>query len=175
VLKEVKIRIGIIILILCLTPAIFWLVTPLFITKNVNEALPKKNTSTHSNNSPSKTTIKKVEIIKQGHFTKIDNIHKGSGSATIYKQNNNTYFLRLENFKVTNGPALQVLLSTHLSPKTKKDLHSQPYTSLGKLKGNTGNQNYTIPINVNINSIKSVIIHCKPFNVVFSTASLNNH
>lgn len=43
---------------------------------------------------------------------------------------------------------------------------------LGKLKGNIGNQNYTIPDEVDIGIQNRVTIWCKPFNVIFSVAVL---
>jgi hypothetical protein len=43
---------------------------------------------------------------------------------------------------------------------------------LGKLKGNLGDQNYEIPLDVNPADYQSVVIYCQPFHVVFSVAQL---
>ena len=48
------------------------------------------------------------------------------------------------------------------------------YVDLGKLKGNKGNQNYEIPDDVDIASMRSVTIYCKPFQVIFSVAPLQD-
>lgn len=48
------------------------------------------------------------------------------------------------------------------------------YVDLGKLKGNKGNQNYTIPDDVDVAAQGSIVIYCKPFHVIFSVASLQD-
>ena len=73
---------------------------------------------------------------------------------------------------VTNGPALVVILSPHPNPSSSSDVHQTGYVELAKLKGNKGNQNYTLPDGVDPASFGSVVIYCKPFKVVFSVASL---
>jgi hypothetical protein len=44
---------------------------------------------------------------------------------------------------------------------------------LGSLKGNLGNQNYEIGADIELSKYKSVVIYCKPFHVVFATATLS--
>ncbi|MCP4333110.1 MAG: DM13 domain-containing protein, partial [Gammaproteobacteria bacterium] len=44
--------------------------------------------------------------------------------------------------------------------------------SLGKLKGNIGNQNYAVPPGTNIAEYQSVVIWCELFGVLFSPAAL---
>ena len=46
------------------------------------------------------------------------------------------------------------------------------YVDLGMLKGNVGDQNYTIPAGVDVPEEVSVVIWCEPFRVLFSTASV---
>ena len=79
-------------------------------------------------------------------FSDRDRIHKGSGEAIIYRAEDGSHLLRLENLNVTNGPDLHVFLSPHTDPKDRDDVMSPGYFSLGPLKGNQGNQNYPIPI-----------------------------
>ena len=83
------------------------------------------------------------------------------------------YLLRLEEFKVTNGPDLRVLLSAHPDPMSRSEVKDDGYVELGKLKGNIGNQNYEIPSGVDISGYRSVVIYCKPFHVIFSVAPLS--
>ena len=101
-----------------------------------------------------------------------DSFHKGEGKATIYKLADGQQVLRFEDFKVTNGPDLRVLLVKNANPQGRGDLDSG-YEELGKLKGNIGNQNYTIPNSIDLDEYGSIVIYCKPFHVVFSVASLN--
>ena len=114
-----------------------------------------------------------VRAVKQGDFKDADSFHRGSGQAIIYTTPEGGRLLRLENLDVTNGPALHVVLSPHEDPTRSNEVLLEGYADLGDLKGNRGNQNYTIPADVDLSVIKSVVIYCKPFAVVFSVATLN--
>ena len=113
-----------------------------------------------------------VRAVKQGDFKDADSFHRGSGQAIIYTTPEGGHLLRLENLEVTNGPALHVVLSPHEDPTRSNEVLQEGYSDLGDLKGNRGNQNYTIPADVDLSVIKSVVIYCKPFAVVFSVATL---
>ncbi len=112
-----------------------------------------------------------IALLK-GNFFGADAFHQGSGDATVYELGTNQRVLRLENFEVTNGPDLRVLLAVHRNPFTPDELHDTGFVMLDKLKGNIGNQNYTIPPSVEIASMGSVIIYCYPFSVIFAVAPL---
>jgi hypothetical protein len=102
----------------------------------------------------------------------VDNIHKGEGQATIYTLPDGKRVLRFEDFRVTNGPDLFVYLSGHAQPRSAAELHGQGDFDLGRLKGNIGSQNYELPDDLDLSKFKSVVIYCKQFSVVFSTATL---
>ena len=112
------------------------------------------------------------QIIASGNFRDADSFHQGSGAATIYRSADGSGLLRLEDFRVTNGPDLHVLLSPAAEPASRDELQAAGYVGLGKLKGNIGNQNYEIPANIDVNAQGSVIIYCMPFHVIFSVAPL---
>ncbi len=109
-------------------------------------------------------------VLGMGEFGRIDAIHAASGTAAIYALPDGQHVLRLEDFQSTNGPELHVLLTTGTEAKTFGELGE--YWDLGELKGNVGNQNYAIPDDIDLDRIKSVVIYCKPFHVVFSVANL---
>lgn len=113
--------------------------------------------------------IESPQIVAAGSFKDADNFHKGSGVAKLITSSFMS-LLRFEDFEVTNGPDLRVLLSQHPDPQSSSDLGE--YVELGKLKGNVGSQNYEIGGDVDLGKYKSVVIYCKPFQVVFSVASL---
>ena len=110
------------------------------------------------------------EVAKSGQFTDFDDFHRGQGTATVYTLADETSVLRLENFEVTNGPDLHVLLVPHEDPENRDDLEG--YVDLGSLKGNLGDQNYGIPDDIDISEYGSVVIYCQPFHVIFSIATL---
>ena len=112
--------------------------------------------------------------VASGSFKDADAFHRGSGQAIIYSAPGGGHLLRLEALDVTNGPALHVILSTHEDPTNGDEVKLPGYADLGPLKGNRGNQNYTIPAGVDVSAIRSVVIYCKPFSVVFSVATLSH-
>ena len=110
--------------------------------------------------------------IAQGQFVDADPIHKGSGQATLYQLPDNRHVVRFEDFRTTNGPALVVYLAKHPAPMRAADVVDGGFVSLGKLKGNVGNQNYEIPDGTDISEYNSVVIWCELFDVLFSPANL---
>lgn len=121
---------------------------------------------------PMTTPMKEATALKGGEFGDADRFHKGEATATIYSLPDGTRVLRVESFKVTNGPDLRVILSPARSPMGGGDVTAQGHAELGKLKGNIGNQNYPIPEEVDVSKINSVVIYCKPFRVILSIAEL---
>ena len=171
----------------------WWLGSPLFISKTVDEEFPL----TVGADIPEGMTRSEVEtvmevmagmdspmseampqdqatvtVIKTGSFRDGDSFHKGSGHATVYRLSGGGHVLRLENLRVTNGPDLRVMLSAHSDPMSRGDFDSAEYVELDKLKGNIGNQNYPIP-EMDLSKYRSVVIYCKPFRVLFSVAPLS--
>ena len=176
----------------------WWLLTPLFTTTEVNEEFPLAARAV----IPGNMTIGQVEDTMaaaarlerpvsedmpemsdadvgspqaklMGEFMDADSFHKGSGTATVYDLGaDGRRILRLEDFRVTNGPDLRVLLANSPNPEGHSDLDDAGYVELDKLKGNVGSQNYEIPEEVSLSDVQSVVIYCNPFRVVFSVATL---
>jgi hypothetical protein len=136
--------------------AVAWYVlSPLFIDRVVSEA----------------AVAGEVSPVAAGTFTKIDRLHWAEGTATIYEKTGGGFALRFEEgFNAANGPDLRVVLSPHASPRDHDELGE--YVELAELKGNIGSQNYDIPSDVDLATIQSVVIYCKRFGVLFSTATL---
>ncbi len=111
--------------------------------------------------------------VAQGRFVNADVVHKGSGRVTLYQLPDDRHLIRFEDFRTTNGPALVVYLAKHPSPMQAADVVDGGYVSLGKLKGNVGNQNYAIPEDTDILEYNSVVIWCELFGVLFSPANLS--
>ena len=111
-------------------------------------------------------------VLRAGMFRDADTIHKGSGAVGLYQLANGDHLLRFENLKVTNGPDLHVYLVRHPGPEASSDVTPENHIDLGALKGNIGNQNYTIPSGTDLEPFGSVVVWCDAFGVLFATASL---
>ena len=133
-------------------PIGIYTISPLFISATVNESLPVT------------ATIPKERILS-GTFRGVgDGFHNAEGKVSIVSLTDGSKILSLENFKSTNGPNVHVYLST--------DEHATNFIDLGKLKANSGNQNYNIPLGTDVTKHNIVLIWCKDFSVLFGSAIL---
>ena len=150
----------------------YWLVSPLFITKEVHESVeeimaPKVIEQSGEQQNvvppPAKEALVPV-VVRSGAFMDADDFHKSSGTAQLIKIGEK-YFVRFEDdFKTTNGPDLFV----HFG----KDGKYVAEARLGALKGNVGSQNYEVPADLNPNDYNEVWIWCRAFFVAFGKAVL---
>lgn len=174
----------------------WWLISPLFIDKRVDEELPMRKKTAISALSEKVNENRKTDFIEMMNETaKKDDMmkqdmphadkgvvllaagslkpvaHDGSGSVRILRLDPyEDQIVRFENLDVLNGPDLHVYLSANENIESAKDVGD--FIDLGKLKGNQGNQNYTVPSNVDATKFKSVVIFCEPFKVVFASANI---
>lgn len=99
--------------------------------------------------------------------------HKTSGRATVYSVNGKET-LRLTNFKTSNGPDVRVVLIAATDAQDDENFLSKNVerVDLGKLKGNEGDQNYSVPSKTDLSRFRAVSIYCERFNANFGTAPL---
>jgi len=112
-------------------------------------------------------------VVASGSFVDADSVHRGSGNATLYALPGGEHLVRLEDLDVTNGPDLVVYLAKANNPKTAAEVTDGGFLSLGKLKGNMGNQNYPVPNGTDVSQYGSVVVWCELFGVLFSPASFS--
>lgn len=131
----------------------YWLVSPLFINREVSEKLEEF--------VPMPT---EMTVVARGDFEGVS-FHEARGSAKIVKSGDKYFVSFEENFYVTNGPDLLVYLG--------KDGVYDPKAELGNLKGNIGSQVYEIPETINLNDYNEVWVWCRAFRVGFGKAILS--
>jgi hypothetical protein len=140
-------------------------------TQNEKEAIMKM--AAQENNAANENTPSEIQsqeppasqTVLSGKFIGVnDGIHNAEGLARVIPLGNDTYVLRLENFKATNGPDLYVYLAT--------DNSASDIVNLGRLKGNIGNQNYIIPAGTDLSKYDRVLVWCRAFSVLFGSAQL---
>lgn len=137
--------------------AFWYLFSPLWIDTVVSEALPDELM---------------VSVVREGVFEGADRAHQGQGNAALLETATGANLLRFTQFDVTNGPDLEVWLVADPAPSSSRDVLDSTWVSLGPLKGNIGDQTYTIPEDVNMNAFATVVIWCEQFSVLFATAPL---
>ena len=119
------------------------------VTTGINEFMPG-------------TANQAVAVIKSGSFIGVGG-HLAEGIAKILSLNG-TGYLRMEQFKVTNGPDLHVYLTTNGG-------NIQNAKDLGILKGSEGDQNYFLG-KVGNTRYDMAVIFSQPFRVLFASATL---
>jgi hypothetical protein len=112
-----------------------------------------------------------VVTLIEGSF--VDRSHPGSGLAKVLNDGTDQRFLRFEDFETDNGPDLFVYL-TRADAAADADAFGVDgdFVDLGRLKGNVGEQNYEIPIDVDLSQFDTVVVWCKRFSVAFTAADL---
>lgn len=121
----------------------------LFIDTEVHEALPSDPVA-----------------VARGSFTSI--AHPTSGTAVLVRLPDGSHLVRLENLETDNGPDVRVAVSS-------ASAGSGDYSNLERLaplKGNVGDQNYTLPADVDVRELRSVVLWCERFSVAFGDAPL---
>lgn len=105
--------------------------------------------------------------LAQGEFKDRDAQHQGSGTASLV-QTGDQRVLRLQNFTSSDGPDLYVYLVEN--PNTLDAEALGETLDLGELQALAGDQEYTIPADVDLSKYQGAIIYCLEFHFVFSTA-----
>ncbi len=165
----------------------YYLVSPLWRNKTLNEASPLSQTATVKDNldsinsnpalkqqfdkamTESKDTVMEKtdlmpgapKILAQADFK--PRAHDVLGKALLIEASGKKY-LRFENFETINGPDVRIYLAT--------DLSDRDFVDLGHIKATKGNVNYEVPAGTDTAKYNKVLVWCKAFSVLFSYAEL---
>ena len=130
----------------------------LVVNRQVDEAMP----SAQSGSSP--------QPVSSGDFYSI--VHPTEGTATVYRLGNGPRVLRLTSFRTSNGPDVHVYMVAADDAKDAATVERAGFIDLGVLKGNVGDQNYTLGSDLDLGKYRAVSIWCKRFSVNFGAAAL---
>ncbi|SDK49326.1 DM13 domain-containing protein [Streptomyces indicus] len=120
-----------------------------------------------------RTGAAEPKALARGSF--ISHEHATRGSVQVLELADGSRVLRLTDLDTSNGPDLRVWITD--APVKEgtagwRVFDDGKYVSLGKLKGNKGDQNYAIPADVRLDDFGSVSIWCDRFDVSFGAAEL---
>ena len=111
-----------------------------------------------------------VQPLESGQFYSI--LHPTEGTATIYQMGDGTRVLRLTSFSTSNGPDVHVYMVAADDAKDAATVQRAGFVDLGVIKGNIGDQNYTLGTDLDLGKYRAVSIWCKRFSVNFGAAAL---
>jgi Electron transfer DM13 len=130
----------------------------LVVNRSVNEAMPS---------APGASSAQPLE---SGRFYSI--LHPTEGTATIYQMGDGTRVLRFTSFSTSNGPDVHVYMVAADDAKDTATVQKAGFVDLGVIKGNIGDQNYTLASDLDLAKYRAVSIWCKRFSVNFGAAAL---
>lgn len=178
---------GLLLGLVLIVPSAWYLGSPLLLSTTIDEPAPiavieaspvpsttppAKASVDPSTSRPSQapagtpTSQALTPIERSGSFDGADDFHFARGGARLIETAPGRFTLRLEDFAVRNGPDLFV----YLSPSAEG--YAKNAVELGRLKADSGNQNYLVAAGTDVGSFRSVVIWCKQFGVLFGTAPL---
>jgi hypothetical protein len=147
----------------------------LVVNRHVDEAPPTTGAAAPQPTSPdqsaaSNQSASSNQAVETGTFYSI--LHPTEGTATIYRMADGTHVLRFTNFKTSNGPDVHVYMVAADDAKDAASVLRAGFIDLGVIKGNIGDQNYTLGPDVDLAKYRAVSVWCKRFSVNFGAAAL---
>jgi Electron transfer DM13 len=130
----------------------------LVVNRQVDETMP----TAQGGSSP--------QPLESGQFYSI--LHPTRGTATIYQMGDGTRILRFTSFSRSNGPDVHVYVVAAADAKDVATVEKAGFVDLGVIKGNIGDQNYTLDSDLDLAKYRAVSIWCKRFSVNFGAAAL---
>ena len=130
----------------------------LVVNRQVDEAMPMAQGDSSA------------QPLETGQFYSI--LHPTEGTATIYRMGDGTRVLRFTTFKTSNGPDVHVYMVAADDAKDAAIVEKAGFVDLGVIKGNIGDQNYTLGNDLDLAKYRAVSIWCKRFSVNFGAAPL---
>jgi len=149
--------VGLVLFIAVAGPLGWILGSPLFIRTELVEETPV---------AVAASTGGTASTLSTGEWQGADDFHFGSGSARLVESGDGSLSLVLEDFSVQNGPDLFV----YVSPDA--DGWVPEAVNLGELKATDGSFSYEIPTEISAEDIRSAVVWCRAFSVLFATATL---
>jgi len=169
----------ILVAVVVLAGAAWYLVSPAFKTVELNEAAPVVSKDEGGMDPETKAAFDaQVEAVKDEVKTMDDAMpaatstrsgtfkaaaHDVAGTALLVESDGRTT-LRFEEFETINGPDLRIYLASSLG--------DDDYVDLGPIRATKGNVNYEVPSGTDTTKYNKVLVWCVPFGVLFSYAEL---
>jgi len=112
------------------------------------------------------TTLWRGELTKKSKALK--------GSVRFVSANGNRFIVFGDNFKTKNGPDLKVVLSPLSFDEVTGKNAMRGAKVVALLQAVSGSQRYTIPPEIDLDGMKSLLIHCEKYSVLWGGVSLTS-
>lgn len=150
----------------------WWLLSPFFTDDVVDDDFATSIADAQPRAAPSATTPATAaagpRLRGTGSFVGLAG-HDGRGDAALFELADGSHTLRLENFDIDNGPDLRL----YVVPGADQTDPTRDSLSLGKLRGNVGDQTYPVPRDFSLGpGAWTVLVWCEAFDVEFVAATV---
>jgi Electron transfer DM13 len=145
-------------------PVVAFIIVPALVRSTVTESLPVASPPVAG--PLSTPAAPSTPVLVQGELRRLDAAHFGRGKVLIAEVSG-TRYLRFEHVEIAGAPDVYVYLSD------RTDGLPGTFTNLGKLKATSGAFNYTIPADLDLTRVKSVVAWCRAFSVTITFATLD--
>jgi hypothetical protein len=109
-------------------------------------------------------------VAATGSFYRMD--QSGTGTVTIFRLDDGSHELRLDEFFVTPNVDLAIHLSPLEAPKTTEEFMSAPSAWVAPLDVTAGSMNFVVPPDVDPAQYRSVVIWCPLIDSAYAAATL---
>ena len=124
----------------------------LVINRRANDAFPAINDS-------------QTQILESGTFH--SGTHPIEGTVTIYRIEDGSRVLRFTNFKTSNGPNVHIYMVAAEDARDNASVERAAFVDPGLIKGNIGDQNYSLGSDLDLAKYRTVSVWCKRFSKNF--------
>jgi len=104
-------------------------------------------------------TAQATRMVASGQFYGID--EEGEGTVKLFRHEDGSASLRLEDFYVTPNVDLEIRFSEARRPQTTEQVTDAPFEDVVFLEATAGEMNYRIPPGVLSDRVRSVVIWCE--------------
>ena len=111
-------------------------------------------------------------LLTSGRFHQV--AHKGEGLASIFQLSNGERVLRLTDFCTTDKPEMTVMLISAPDAQENETVVNSSVFVIGPLQKAAGDQEYSLPADLDLTHFGAVTIWNKKYQVNFTTAPLQH-
>ncbi|MEX2658660.1 MAG: DM13 domain-containing protein, partial [Acidimicrobiales bacterium] len=111
-----------------------------------------------------------TSVVATGDFYRMD--QTGKGSITVYRLEDGSHALRLDDFYVSPNVDLEITLSPLEAPRTTPEFMAAPWVRAAPLDITAGSLNFMLPREVDPTKYKSVVIWCPLIDSAYAAATL---
>lgn len=156
------------------SPEALAIMTPGEIDAGVRQMLTDYPGTELSEEERNAETEKMRGVVQQGKVELVapfqHRAYEAQGEVRVIKKDDRFFVAFSEDFAVDAGSFLEVYTSQNPDARTAEAVEVAEAKNLGPLKMLSGGQLYELPVDTDISKIKSIVIYCKPYKLVFGFA-----